>query len=200
MPRVDIKQDEDNDDNHEQAAEGNEECGGMANGEWKWQTPSWTETSAANWNATKGFGFNARDTSVAETTAAWQLTGRCSLEHAAWSLQPRRLPASSAAARFALLGGTGVVTAATVIRLDLKTVAASTTAASAAATESVDCIPDSLLQRICNWAFRKLIQFMLILWQIANEKWRRLPRRCLSGNASECKTTAQLKWQEKILA
>lgn len=28
MPRVDIKQDEDNDDNHEQAAEGNEEWGG----------------------------------------------------------------------------------------------------------------------------------------------------------------------------
>lgn len=57
-------------------------------------------------------------------------------------MQPAASPsASSAAARFALLGGTGVVTAATVIRLDLKTVAASTTAASAAATESVDCIP-----------------------------------------------------------
>lgn len=35
MPRVDIKQDEDNDDNHEQAAEGNEELGGegLGNGE-----------------------------------------------------------------------------------------------------------------------------------------------------------------------
>lgn len=33
MPRVDIKQDEDNDDNHEQTAEGNEEWRGMANGE-----------------------------------------------------------------------------------------------------------------------------------------------------------------------
>lgn len=40
MPRVDIKQDEDNDDNHEQAAEGNEEWGGS--GEWrmKMATPS----------------------------------------------------------------------------------------------------------------------------------------------------------------
>lgn len=106
---------------------------------------------------------------------------QCGRDHSSLAadrqMQPAASPsASSAAARLALLGGTGVVTAATVIRLDLKTVAASTTAASAAATESVDCIPDSLLLRICNWAFRKLIQFMLILWQIANEKWRRLPR------------------------
>lgn len=105
---------------------------------------------------------------------------QCGRDHSSLAadrqMQPAASPsAASAAARLALLGGTGVVTAATVIRLDFKTVVASTTAASAAATESVDCIPYSLLLRICNWAFRKLIQFMLILWQIANEKWRRLP-------------------------
>lgn len=86
-------------------------------------------------------------------------------------------------------------------------------------TVTVYCIPDCLLLRICNWAFGKLIQFMLILWQITNEKRRRLlllplglplplPQAAAAAAAlwptpetTSAKQTAscpvQLKWHEK---